>query len=412
MQMGTKISEKVKYLEKLRYDGFNVPDFIYVPASEFKKEKLPALEAFLKKHQENYKVIARSAHPKEDLYKSGSFDSVETYADIGGIKWARKRIIKLAKTAKNLSILRQQYFNSAPEIDLEQMGVIVMPFIFGTGVMAKKLWDHWEFGYCRDRIHKETEPYITSTPHDRRLLDLSKEIQNCLGFQCEIEYVIEKDGKIHVVQAKDISSIDILEHKQSERSIKMDSVSRIRQKRNYRERSVYVMDNQAFYMEIIHKCEEVLSKYNEDSSCFDSILKFIKSYEFELESFALRHQRFAILGLSINEPRNLFQIANHYLDDMPELQEILSKTLNINLYKIDIFMSEADTLIVKDKFRINLCSHDAYGIDTVRNPIWTISWSVKRHDEVIKRLKEIGFKTDDTVGVDIDEHSVPTIFRL
>jgi hypothetical protein len=42
------------------------------------------------------------------------------------------------------------------------------------------------------------------------------------------------------------------------------------------------------------------------------------------------------------------------LDDTPEQQAELSKALHNNLYQIDIFLSEADTLIAKDKFRINL----------------------------------------------------------
>jgi hypothetical protein len=83
-----------------------------------------------------------------------------------------------------------------------------------------------------------------------------------------------------------------------------------------------------------------------------------------------------------------------------------------NLYQIDIFLSEADTLIAKDKFRINLCSHDAYGIDTVRNPLWTVYWSVERQDDVVHDFKRVGFKTGDTVGIDIDVDDKPTVYRL
>jgi hypothetical protein len=108
----------------------------------------------------------------------------------------------------------------------------------------------------------------------------------------------------------------------------------------------------------------------------------------------------------------LYQIANHYLDDTPDLQAELSKALHHNLYQIDIFISEADTLIAKDKFRINLCSHDAYGIDTVRNPLWSVYWYVDRHDAVVQEFKRVGFKTGDTVGIDIDVDDKPTIYRL
>ncbi len=63
-----------------------------------------------------------------------------------------QKIINLAKTAKQLSIRRQQKFSKAPDIDLENMGMIVMPFIERfASVMAKMLGSHWEFGYCRDR---------------------------------------------------------------------------------------------------------------------------------------------------------------------------------------------------------------------------------------------------------------------
>ena len=169
--MTEKIPEKARVLSQLRAGGFEVPDFIFVPASDFFDENFSKLEAFLEAHRETFKVIARSAHPQEEFFKGGTFDSLETYADLAGIKYARKRMIKFAETTKRLSILRQQRFSSAPEIDPDQMGVIVMPFIEGSSVMAKRLWDHWEFGYCRDRIHKvQSEPYITLTPHDRRLM--------------------------------------------------------------------------------------------------------------------------------------------------------------------------------------------------------------------------------------------------
>ncbi len=105
-------------------------------------------------------------------------------------------------------------------------------------------------------------------------------------------------------------------------------------------------------------------------------------------------------------------MANHYLDEMPELQKRLSQVLHQNLYRIDIFLSEADTLIAKDKFRVNLCSHDAYGIDTVRNPMWNVYWSMDRHDEIVKEFKRLGFKTWGTIGIDIDAEERPTVFRL
>ena len=410
--MENKIPEKAQLLEKLKKNGFNVPDFIYVPADKFASEKFKPLDSFLENHRESYKVIARSAHPMESDFKGGTFDSIETYADIGGIKYARNRIIKMAKTSKRLSIMRQQAFNHAPYIKLDEMGVIVMPFVNGSSVMAKMIGEHWEFGYCRDRSHKmQSEPHITKVPHDRRLFNLSEDIQKALGIRCEIEYIITSEGEIHVVQAKDISNIEILEDKESQRSIKLDGVRRIRKRRNYRERPVYVMNNKSFYINIITQCEDFIHEYETSKPDINTILSSIQAYENELDSFALRYQRFAVLGFSIQDTSDLFQIANNYLEDLPELQAILSKALHNNLYKIDIFLGEADTLIAKDKFRINLCSHDAYGIDSVRNPLWSTYWSVDKHDKMVQKFIGLGFQTGDTIGIDINAEGHPIVYR-
>jgi len=407
------IPEKPRLLKQLRKGKFNIPDFIYVSASDFKNEKFDDLNAFLDRHRESFKVITRSAHPQEEFFKGGTFDSLETYADLGGIQYARTKIINLAKTAKELTIKRQQKFNNSPQIDPENMGIIVMPFISGTSVMAKMLGSHWEFGYCRDRMHKvQREPYITRTPHDRRLIKLSEKIQKHLGHRCEIEFVVSEEGQIWVVQAKDISHIETLEQQQSNRSIQLDGIRRIRRNHNYRERPVYVMDNKEFYLEIIGKCEDLIFGDQKPGPNIEEILEIITRYQTGLEDFALRHHRFGILGLSIQEPEELYQIANHYLDDFPDLQSQLSKALHDNLYNIDYFLSEADTLLAKDKFRVNLCGHDAYGIDTVRNPMWSVYWHVDKHDKMVKEFNRLGFKTGDTVGIEINSDEEPIVYRL
>ena len=166
-----------------------------------------------------------------------------------------------------------------------------------------------------------------------------------------------------------VADIATLEEVESRRSITLTGIRRIRKRRNYRERPVYVMDNKSFYINIISRCEEMLERCAQPGpGDVAPIIDAIKAYEADCESFALRHQRYAVLGLSIQDTGDLYQIASHYLDDFPEQQAELSKALHNNLYQIDIFLSEADTLIAKDKFRIGLGSHDAYGIDTVRNP--------------------------------------------
>ncbi|MFO7716201.1 hypothetical protein [Desulfosarcina sp.] len=407
--------EKAQLLEKLSTCGFVVPDFIYVPAEDFENKNFESLETFLKRHRESFKVIARSAHPQEAFYKAGTFDSLETYADLDGIVFARRRMIRYAQVTKRLSILRQQFFEGAPPLDSEKMGVIVMPFIHGSSVMAKKLWDHWEFGYCRDRDHKvRSDPFITRTPHDRKLLDISQQIENCLGFRCEIEFIIGEDNRIFVVQAKDISKVEILEAREDKRSVRLDGLRRIRRRRNYRERSLYVMDTNALYMNLIDRCEELVLERSKlpTQIDLDRLMEEIQAYERTMENFALRNRRFAILGLSIEPSAEIYQIANHYLDDTPELQQQLTKALYNHQYFQDAFIAEADTLISKDGFHINLCGHDAYGIDTVRNPIWSVFWSAANHDHILKSLQRIGFKTGDVVGIEIGADDKPTMFRL
>jgi hypothetical protein len=245
-------------------------------------------------------------------------------------------------------------------------------------------------------------------------LELSEKVQDCLKFQCEIEYITTHKNDIYVVQAKDISKIEVLDKMESKRSITLDGVHRIRKRRNYRERPVFVMDLKRFYLKLLRMCEEVHQEKDRKgpSVTIEDLLECIREYQKELEDFALRHQRFAIIGLCIHAPEELYQQLNHFFDEEPELQARLSKALCENFYKVDIFIAEADTLIAKDKYRIKLCGHDAYGIDTVRTPIWTVYWSMERHEQVVKELVKIGFKSGDSIGIDIDNHCKPTVFRL
>jgi hypothetical protein len=405
--------EKARLLLKLKEGGFKVPDYLYLPPEVFQKEDFAELQQFLTEKCHEYKVIARSAHPREEFFKGGTFDSLETYADVGGIKFARKHIINKALTNKNLSIRRQQIFNHAPEVDLELMGVIVMPYIDGISVMAKMVGHSWEFGYSGLRGKAvETDPYITQTPHDRRLVQMSKDIQAYLGFRCEIEYIFSENGDVYVVQAKDISHIEILDKAQADRAITLDGVRRIRKKRNYRERPIFVMNNREFYLDIIGRCEDCVLGAETPPTNLHRLEELISAYEKNLESFALRHERFAVLGLTVQVPEDLFQVANHYLDETPDLQKDLSQILRTNMYKIDQFLAESDTLIAKNRYRLNLATHDAYGVDTIRNPLWHVFWQMDKHDEMVKEFDRLGFKTGDVVGIDIGPDDRPTIYRL
>ncbi len=411
--MDTKhVPEKARLLERLKAGHFNVPDFIYIPASDFKSKKFEAVEKFLAKHRENFKVIARSAHPQEEFFKGGTFDSLETYADIGGIEYARKRMVKFSQTVKRLSILRQQKFNNAPEIDPEEMGVIVMPFIEGTSVMAKIIENQWEFGYSPGNQKVQKAPYITRTPHDRTLIQLSEDIEKHLGFRCEIEYIISQNNEIHVVQAKDISKIDIPELMESKRSIFLDGIRRIRKRRNYRERPIYLMNKQNLYLEVINKCEDMIHGCEGKAPDIEDVLEVVTEYETGLEEFSMKYQRFAVIDITVQDPHELYQIANHYLDELPDLQKQLSQKLHENLYKIDYFLAETDTFIAKEKLTIKLCTHDAYGIDSVRNPLWSVYWHVDKHDKIIRDFQRLGFKTGDTVGIEIGAEEKPIIYRV
>ena len=412
MKYESKLPEKVRLLQALKQKGFTIPDFIYLTADDFNKENFAELKEFLCNCGDDF-VIVRSAHILESAYKGGTFDSLETNADIKGICYARKKIIRLAETAKKLHILRQQKFYNAPDIDLQQMGVIIMPFIKGLKVMAKKLGRHWEFGYTNEYTHKiQCESYITETPHDMRLWHLSKEVQEQLGFPCEIEYILDEYGEIFVVQAKDISKIEVLDLNETKRSIQLDGVRRIRKRRNYRERVIYLMDNRSLYFDIISKCEELVLDSHQSPNSVESVLQVLTDFEEDMEKFALDHERFAVLGASIKIPDDLFQIANHYLDDFPERQKQVSKALYKNQYRIDYFLTEADTIIAKDRLHLNLCTHDAYGIDTVRNPLWFVYWRFERQDDVVQEIRSLGFKTGDVVGIDISPEGKPLLYRL
>ena len=197
-----RIPEKPRLLKILKDDGFNVPDFYFISGEDFDEGDFLELQEFLNRSCTSFKVIVRSAHPQEDRFKGGTFDSLETNCDITGVQYARNRITKLARHAKRLNILRQQRFNGAPQIDIDQMGIVVMQYIEGLQVMAKQLGDQWEFGisgFAKEKV--PVESYITRRPPDERLLELSDTIQRYLGFRCEIEYILDYSGVIHVVQA-------------------------------------------------------------------------------------------------------------------------------------------------------------------------------------------------------------------
>lgn len=406
-------SEKARLLHSLREAGFNVPAFLVIPAAGFQRGRFGALQAFLKKIPAT-KLMVRSAHPLEDRYKAGTFDSIETGADLSGVKYARQRMIKLARTAKRLRILRQQKFTRAPVIDPDDMDVIVMPFIEGQGVMARMAGGRWEFGYCSGGSGSlQSDPTITCVPHDTRLIRCSQAIQDFLGFPCEIEYVLSLTGELLVVQARDIRGKgDPIEDdtggRHGEGGVRLDGVHRIREGRNHRERPVYVMDTDALYSQVIGICEGMAFGGEGGGAVVERVLSVIADHGQGLEAFALGHERFAVLGLSI-ELSDLFQVAHHYLDEFPRLQDQVSKALYGHRQAVEHFLAEADTLIARMKLRFNLCAHSAYGIDTLCHPLWSVYWNPERESVVVEAFRRLGLRTGDRVGIHVDSEGVPRV---
>lgn len=402
------IPEKARLLDRLQQGRFNVPAFIYVPAEDFIAGRLDALSAFFERVGRSFKVIARSAHPDEELFRGGTFDSLETYADIAGVLYARKRMIDSAQTVKRLSIVRQQKFNHSPDIDPRQMGVIVMPFIEGMGVMAKKVDGQWEFGYCLPRGGPESRTWITRKPHDVKLLSLSESIEDYLGFSCEIEYVAPDDGSLHVVQAKDISKIETLHSDHTLGALRMDGLRRIRKRRNFRERPIYLMDNETFYADLIAGC----LKQTPTACSENHFVSRIGDYAADLEDFALRYERFAVFGICMKAADATLRNVYHFLCPPSETGNLAKTKLDRLSVLIDAFLAEADTLILPEQMHLHLCCHAAYGIDAVRNPKWIVFWHEARSAVVMNEIRRIGFKTGDSVAIHVDADDIPTIYRL
>jgi hypothetical protein len=403
-------SEKARLLLRLREAGFQVPDMVVVAAADFRRRRFDSLQAFLKRHAEG-KLIVRSAHPLEARFKAGTFDSIETGADLTGVQYARNRMVKLGQTAKRLRIRRQQTFAQAPDIDIEDMDVIVMPFVEGQNVMARPVGERWEFGYCHGGSRSlQNDPTITCVPHDTRLIRTSEAIQRFLGFPCEIEYVLSTGGDLMVVQARDIRGKPVPWGGDGEEGIRLDGVHRLRESRNYRERPLYVMDSDALYFRVIAICEEVVAGEAAGPIGVERLLAAIADHEGGMEAFALRHEHFAVLGLSI-ELSDLFQIAHHYLDDLPPLQDQVSKALYRHRAAVDYFLAEADTLIARMNLRFNLCSHSAYGIDTLRNPLWSVHWKPEREAAVVAAFRRMGLRTGERIAIEIDREGVPRVMR-
>lgn len=412
--------DKVTILQDLKAHGFKVPDFIYVPAEDLQDEHPDSLSAFLDRWKADGRVIVRSAHPLEAYYKGGTFDSLEATADPAGVRFAWRKMVRACKTTQSLSIRRQQVFNGAPPIDPDMMGVMVMPLIEGQSIMAKIIGESWEFGYCSrsDRLVSR-DPFLTLTPHDGRLLEVSQAIAHFLGFRCEIEFVQSEEGAIFVVQARDISHVPTTEDSGASagsrvngNAVRLDGVYRIRSRSCHRERPLFFMDNHTFFLDVIDACEEHVDAVDRSAGgSVNPVLEVITRYEREMEQFALSQERYAVLGTRIHVPE-LYPLTHHCLETLPDSQKVVADALRQSQYALEYFLAEADTLIAKDRIRFNLCTHNAYGISTVQNPLWTVFWNEQRDDAVLKAIRSLGFRTGDAVHITIDTEGIPRLRRV
>ena len=98
-------------------------------------------------------------------------------------------------------------------------------------------------------------------------------IVNCWTFQRKFRVAWAFLAKLNLSSVKTTVSswcrprifpnVEILEVKEDKRSVRLDGIRRIRKRRNYRERPLYVMDTRAFYMDVIDHCEELVLKRTE-----------------------------------------------------------------------------------------------------------------------------------------------------
>ena len=44
--------------------------------------------------------------------------------------------------------------------------------------------------------------------------------------------------------------------------------------------------------------------------------------------------------------------------------------------------------------------------------MWSVYWYMDKHAIMVKEFKKLGFKTGDTVGIEIDSDEKPIVYRL
>jgi hypothetical protein len=412
--------DKVAFLEKLQSGGFNIPDFIYLSSEALENDCQKAITSFLGSLNGAACVIVRSAHPLEAHFKGGTFDSFESTADLDGIRLAFRKIVRSCRTSKRLAIRRQQVFEGAPPLDPDDMGILIMPYVDGRSVMAKTVGTNWEFGYARQSDNLIfRDPYLTSTPHDTQLYILSERIRRFLGFRCEIEYILSGDGQLFIVQARDISGAPTIEEapvsptgRRGGGRVRFDGVLRVRGLCNHRIRPVFIMNNRGFSLEIIDACSRSrCSGGSGDDGLTQRILEIIDRFDQQLEMFSLSHPRYAVLGTDIHL-LELFHFIHHFFEKATHARQQIEGALRKTQYSVESFLAEADTLIAKHKTRFNLCTHNAYGISSVSNPLWTVFWNEDRSESILNDIELLGIQTGDIIEIEIEASGIPVLYRV
>jgi hypothetical protein len=172
------------------------------------------------------------------------------------------------------------------------------------------------------------------------------------------------------------------------------------------------MDIRGLFLRVIDACEDYLAAARRgEADGPGQVLDVIDRHEKEMETFALTHRRFAVLGWAFHLPE-LFQVTDHLLSEMPEARVAVADALRRSQYSMEYFLAEADTLIAPDRIRFNLCTHNAYGISTVCHPLWTVFWEANGDRSVHDSIRGLGLKTGDPVGIRIDSEGFPTLYRL
>ncbi len=409
--------DKVEMLQNLQAAGFDVPGFVYLPAERLARGDTDALAGFLQGRPQTARLLVRSAHPEEAAFKGGTFDSFLATPDLDGVRLAWRRMVRSCRTAKRLSIRRQQVFWGAPSIDPEEMGALVMPFIEGPCIMAKALNGRWEFGVSPQE--GAGEPYLTTTAADEDLLAQCRSVRDSLGVSCEIEWVRSaKDGRLYLVQARDISRLPTAPPVEegplpcsARDGLVMDGLRRVRDDGRRRQRPVFVMDSRELLSALDAAFRDPAESGDRGAGATDAALSAIHSFEGAMERFALSHERYAVLAVAVHLP-DLYGFPERLPAAGPGCRKALGKALRGCQYAIERFLAEADTLVAQEGTSFHPCTHAVFGISSVSHPLWSVSWKADRRGDILDALHRLGVRTGRRIEIALNSSGLPELYSV